>query len=110
MNPSRWHQVTELFHAALSLHPDTRDAFIAEACKDDPALGEDVARLIAAHDAAAGLPGVRALSMTGDSDRLEPGRLLGPYLIEAWIGAGGMGEVYRALDTRLGRAVALKTL
>ncbi len=41
---------------------------------------------------------------------LSSGRRLGPYEIQASIGAGGMGEVYRALDTRLGRTVAIKVL
>ncbi|HXI03306.1 MAG TPA: protein kinase, partial [Candidatus Saccharimonadales bacterium] len=41
---------------------------------------------------------------------LAPGRRLGPYEIAAPIGAGGMGEVYRARDTRLGRDVAIKVL
>jgi len=109
MNAARWHQVTEIFHAALAREPATREAFIAEACKDDSALREDVARLVAAHDAAGNLgqsPGVPMPAVP----RLEPGALLGLYRIEEWIGAGGMGEVYRAVDTKLARPVAVKIL
>ena len=76
MTPGRWHEVTEIFHAALSHDPETREAFIAAACRDDDDLRGDVARLLAAHDAAAALGDVPPVSVPADAAPLEPGRLL----------------------------------
>jgi serine/threonine-protein kinase len=109
MNAGRWHKVTEIFHAALAREPASRDAFVADACKDDSVLREDVAKLIAAHDAAGNLGEIPGLPMP-PMPRLEPGTLLGLYRVDEWIAAGGMGEVYRAVDTKLARPVALKVL
>ena len=109
MNPERFRQVEELYHAARE---DPRVLNHA-----DPELRREVESLLA-HDPAregmldrpaSGLIDPRPIE---DSTvvRLPAGARLGPYRIEAPIGAGGMGEVYRAIDTRLGRAVAVKII
>jgi Tol biopolymer transport system component len=107
MTPERWRQITELFHAARGRDPAQRDALLADACREDPALQREVAAMLAG-DEHAGAFG-EAPAFTPPS-RFEPGFSLGSYRIERLIGAGGMGEVYRARDMTLGRDVAIKIL
>ena len=106
--PDRWRQVTEIFHAALARGATSREAFLSDACKGDAALRDEVDALIAANDGA-GSFGSDPL-FPDSTPRLSPGAKFGTYLIEELIGAGGMGEVYRARDSKLNRAVALKIL
>jgi eukaryotic-like serine/threonine-protein kinase len=108
VTPDRWRAVTDIFHAALARDATSREAFVADACKDDGALRAEVAALLAAH-AEAGSFGDATVD-AANTPRLNAGTMLGPYRIDGWIGAGGMGEVYRATDTRLGRTVAIKIL
>src|SRR5262245_31596821 len=115
MTPDRWRQISRLYHAALERPAAERPAFLAEACAGDEELRHEVASLLAqgasvdgvlsggAVVAAAGL-----VSNAGHS--MLTGRRIGAYQILAPIGAGGMGVVYRARDTRLGREVAIKIL
>jgi eukaryotic-like serine/threonine-protein kinase len=107
MTPDRWRQITELFHAVRGRDPAQRDALLADACRGDPALQREVAAMLAG-DEQAGAFGEAPLFTP--ASRLEPDCSLGPYRIERLIGAGGMGEVYRARDTTLGRDVAIKIL
>ena len=104
-----WRRVEQLFHEALELPPDARGAFLAQACRGDPALQHDVESLLAQDDGSLLRDGVQTLArrMTG---RNREGTRLGSYVLGPLIGEGGMGEVYRARDARLDRDVAIKVL
>jgi eukaryotic-like serine/threonine-protein kinase len=105
MQAERWLYVKELFGAAMGLSPDDRAEFLADACKDDVGLRQELDSLIAAYSESGSF--LDAAFAPFAPARLE-GRRIGPYEIGQCIGAGGMGEVYRARDTRLGRTVAIK--
>ena len=124
MTSERWEQIKALFEAACERPPDDRAAWLAESCGADRALQAEVARLLVSDDRADGfleMPvGVAALSdrgfaaadeiLTRDLTQSLEGRHVGAYKILSLLGAGGMGEVYRARDTRLGRDIAIKVL
>src|SRR5215469_5356063 len=107
----RWQKIESLFQEALARDPAERNAWLREACQGDSDLRREVASLLANHQAATDSQPWAAAAAAKLIDRptsLEPGQCLGPYRIESFVAAGGMGEVYRATDTRLNRQVALK--
>src|SRR6516164_1669254 len=107
----RWRQIESIFQEALQRDPGERDAFVREACQGDSNLRREVASLLANHQAAADFQlwaAAAAAKLIDGPVPLEPGQCLGPYRIECFLAAGGMGKVYRATDTRLHREVAIK--
>ena len=117
MGEALWKRVEDLYHAALEYAPAERDAFLTSACANDVELRREVDSLLA-HDKGNILfekpawEGVfeAPASSPNAGVPLSQGALLGPYRIEKLIGAGGMGAVYLATDTRLDRTVAIKML
>jgi eukaryotic-like serine/threonine-protein kinase len=109
MSPERLSQVEELYHAARERPPEDRAELLAQA---DPELRREVESLLAQNgESVLDHPAMEvAAKLLEDSsaERLAVGAQLGPYKIKSSIGAGGMGEVYKARDTRLGREVAIK--
>src|SRR5207244_4114768 len=103
-------RVEELYHAALARGRDERDLFLKEACGDDEGLLRDVRSLLGYEEAAKGLLEEPVAEAATQRLTVIYGTRLGPYEVGGLIGAGGMGEVYRARDTRLGREVALRVL
>src|SRR5262245_12241551 len=115
MTPERWEEIGQLCAAALEMTPDERGAFLEQACAGDEDLRREVESLIAA-DARAGdfiaAPAVGNAVEFLTEERVPSltGRMLGDYEVLAFLGKGGMGEVYLARDPSLERKVALKLL
>jgi len=108
MDPEHAARVESLCLEALSKDAHERAAFLHEACGGDAELRRDVESLLAARTDADAL--LQTPSSLARTPPLIPGTRLGPYEIRAFIAAGGMGQVYKAHDTRLGRPVAIKVL
>ena len=101
MTPERWQQITGMFHVALLRNSGQRRTFLEDACGADAALRAEVEAMLAAHDNA-GEPGsIPAVAVSEEMLRLQSGSAVGRYRIDALIGAGGMGQVYRARDPRI---------
>jgi serine/threonine protein kinase/Tol biopolymer transport system component len=110
----RWEEVDRLYHAALEVEANDRLRFLEQECGGDAELRAEVESLLATHERAGGFLEKPAMEEVAQELKDElptlPGRQLGPYRVMGLIGAGGMGEVYRAKDTRLNRTVAIKVL
>ena len=107
MTPERWQEVKKVMAAALERPPQERSPYLDQACSE-PTLRREVESLLAAHDQGDGSFLERLASVDGEP--LKAGDKVGPYEVVARIGAGGMGIVYRARDSRLEREVAIKIL
>jgi Tol biopolymer transport system component len=116
---SDWARVKEVFQSALDQPADLRSAFVADACGSDGTLRSEVESLLDAHDAAGAFAAGDAVAslIVPDLDELSaadpdfaPGSHVGVYAIVSCIGRGSMGQVFKAVDSRLDRTVALKVL
>jgi serine/threonine protein kinase len=109
MKARDWPKIEELYHAALPKDAAARKAFLDRACSGDEDLRREVESLLAYEREADRLMEPASSAATQKLPVVR-GTRLGPYEVAELIGAGGMGEIYRATDTRLGRDVAIKVL
>ncbi len=112
MTPERWQRISDILEAALERAPEERRAWLAAACADDDEVRREAESLLDRHSESMLLdrPVAEVAARLLQDAPLAAGTQLGPYRIEQPLGAGGMGVVYRARDTKLDRAVAIKTL
>ncbi|HUR42418.1 MAG TPA: serine/threonine-protein kinase, partial [Verrucomicrobiae bacterium] len=115
MTPERWRRAEELYYAALARDAHDRGPFLEHACADDAEVRREVESLLAQPASAEAFlrePAVvmAAQLVSGPVLSIPVGQHIGTYQVQAPLGAGGMGVVYRALDTKLNRPVAIKFL
>src|SRR5437870_5853992 len=115
MPAERSQRVEQLYHAARERDPRERATFLAQACAGDDALRREVESLLAEDTGVHSFletPALELARKTSGEDRGQSmiGRQFGPYSVVSLLAKGGMGEVYRARDTKLHRDVAIKIL
>ena len=115
MDPERWRHIERLYHSALERPSRERDAFLESECRGDDGLRLEVQALLSRAASAENFldrpaADVAAQMLSQPAAPVLTGLRLGVYEVQAPIGAGGMGVVYRALDTKLNRPVAIKFL
>ena len=114
MTNERWRQIDDLCHGALAHSPEERAAFLEVACAGDDLLRREVESLLAHEPNASRFMNAPAVASAFSTlDRPDAGIIgerFGVYSIKSLLGVGGMGEVYRAHDSTLGRDVAIKFL
>src|SRR5207249_6564409 len=110
MPAERSQQIERLYHEARERDPRERAAFLVQACAGDNALRREVESLLAEDSGVRSFLETPALEFVKDAGPSMIGRQIGPYSVVSLLAKGGMGEVYRARDTKLGRDVAIKIL
>src|SRR5262252_6051261 len=109
MTPERWREVSRIYGAVVSQAPERRAAAVAELCGADEELRRELESLLARQHGTVLLDGPAA-TQPAVMQLLTVGSQLGVFRIDSLLGVGGMGEVYRADDTKLNRDVAIKIL
>ena len=113
MTPERWQHIARIYELAADQDPARRDAFLSQVCAGDTALRHEVESLLRQEAAQVIVDRpvwATAARLFDDGPDLQPGATLGPYRIEGFLGAGGMGKVFKGIDTRLDRRVAIKVI